>query len=202
MHKPKIIVLIFAAGGSSRLGRPKQLLKWGNSNLLQNAINTAVNSDTLKSVLVLGGHYPEIISEIKTNNVEVVKNETWKNGLGNSIAFGVKSVLEKYPKTDGVLVMLADQPLIDRSYLNTLINSFEINKKQIIASTYVNKKYGVPVIFDKHYFKELISLNDDEGAKHIITKYISNVTSKKHDVLFEDIDTFDDYERLFLANHQ
>ena len=202
MHKPKIIVLIFAAGGSSRLGRPKQLLKWGNSNLLQNAINTAVNSDALKTVLVLGAHYSEIASKINTTNVEVVNNKTWKNGLGNSIAFGVKSVLEKYPETDGVLVMLADQPLIDRSYLNTLINSFEINKKQIIASTYVNKKYGVPVIFDKHYFKELISLNDDEGAKHIITKYISNVTSKKHDVLFEDIDTFDDYERLFLANHQ
>lgn len=202
MPKPNIIVLILAAGGSSRLGRPKQLLKWRNSNLLQNAVNTATDSDASRTVLVLGAYFSEIILEIETNNVEVFKNETWKNGLGNSIAFGVKSVLEKYPETDGVLVMLADQPLIDRSYLNTLINSFEINKKQIIASTYVNKKYGVPVIFDKHYFKELISLNDDEGAKHIITKYISNVTSKKHDVLFGDIDTFDDYERLFLANHQ
>lgn len=202
MHKPKIIVLLLAAGSSSRLGRPKQLLKWRNSNLLQNAINTAANSDASKTVLILGAHYSEITSKINTTNVEVVNNKTWENGLGNSIAFGVKSIKEKYPETDGVLVMLADQPLIDSSYLNTLINSFEINKKQIIASTYVNRKYGVPVIFDKHYFNELVNLNDDQGAKHIITKYISNVISIEHDMRFEDIDTFDDYERLFLANHQ
>ena len=169
---------------------------------MQNAINTTRNSEALKTVLILGAHYSEIISKIETKNVEVLKNETWENGLGNSIAFGVKSIIEKHPKTDGVLVMLADQPLIESSYLNTLINRFEINKKQITTSTYVNRKYGVPVIFDKYYFNELANLNDDEGAKHIITQYISNVTSIEHDVRFEDIDTFDDYERLFLANHQ
>ena len=169
---------------------------------MQNAINTTRNSEALKTVLILGAHYSEIISKIETKNVEVLKNETWENGLGNSIAFGVKSIIEKHPKTDGVLVMLADQPLIKSSYLNNLINSFDVNKKQIIASTYVNRKYGVPVIFDKYYFNELANLNDDDGAKHIITKHISNVTSIEHDVRFEDIDTFDDYERLFLANHQ
>jgi len=202
MYKPNIVIVLLSAGSSSRLGRPKQLLKWGNSNLLQNAINTAGNSDASKTVLVLGAHYPEIISKINIDNVELIKNETWEDGLGNSIAFGVKSIIEKHPKTDGVLVVLADQPLIESSYLNNLINSFEVNKKQIIASAYINRKYGVPVIFDKYYFNELANLNDDEGAKHITTKYISNVTSIEHDVPFEDIDTFDDYERLFLANHQ
>ena len=178
------------------------MLKWGNSNLLQNAINTTRNSEASKTVLILGAHYSEIISKIETHNVELIKNETWENGLGNSIAFGVKSIIEKYPKTDGILIMLADQPLIKSLYLNNLINSFDVNKKQIIASTYVNRKYGVPVIFDKYYFNDLANLNDDEGAKHIISKYASYVKSINHDLQFEDIDTFDDYERLFLANHQ
>ena len=87
-------------------------------------------------------------------------------------------------------------------FFNLIIIKLSKPISWIIASTYVNRKYGVPVIFDKHYFKELISLNDDEGAKHIIAKFRSNVTSIEHDMRFEDIDTFDDYERLFLTNHQ
>ena len=197
-----IVVLIMAAGKSSRFGSPKQLLKWKNSNLLQHAIKTACDSNISDVFLVLGANHDQIIEMTDTNSVEVIRNLSWANGLGNSIAFGVKSIIQKEPKTDGILIMLADQPLIDSDYLNRMIDKFKEGNNQIIATTYKNNKQGVPVIFDKAYFDELIDLNDDDGAKQIIKKHTANVFTFKHDNNCLDIDTFEDYENLYLANHQ
>lgn len=200
--KSNVVTLIMAAGNSSRFGSPKQLLKWKNSNLLQHAIETANESNVSKVFVVLGANYDQILEMIDTSSVEVVRNPSWKNGLGNSIAFGVNSVIQEVPKTEGILIMLADQPLIDSDYLNGMIDKFKEGKNQIISTTYKNNKQGVPVIFDKAFFNELIQLNNDDGAKQVIKKHMANVVAVKHDNNCVDIDTFEDYENLYLANHQ
>ena len=108
-----IVIVLLAAGKSSRFGKPKQLLKWKESNLLQYAIETAKGSVASKIEVVLRANYDLILQSINVDSVEVIRNVSWKKGLGSSIAFGVKSMVRNYPEANGVLVMLADQPLIN-----------------------------------------------------------------------------------------
>lgn len=201
MPKPKISIVIMAAGESSRFGSPKQLQKWKNSNLLQHVIDIAFKSKAFDVSIVLGANYDAIINEIKTDSIKVLRNKSWKNGLGNSIAFGIKSVIKEKPRVEGVLLMLADQPLIEPNYLDTLIKKFETNKNQIIASTYSNKRFGVPVLFGRKYFEELMQLNDDEGAKKIIKKHEEVVYFLDSSQMFSDIDTLEAYKKLYGEHH-
>ena len=201
MYKPKVAILLLAAGNSSRLGQPKQLLKWKSSNLLQHAIDTVKKVQSNSVILVLGANYQEIISEINTNSIHVVNNKTWQNGLGNSIAVGVNYIKKVFPETEAILISLADQPLITEAYLSKMISEFNICKKQIIATAYKNNRLGVPALFDKEYFEELMQLNNDEGAKHIIKKHEQVVSYIETSQMFSDIDTLESYEILYKQHH-
>lgn len=200
-QKPNIAILVLAAGGSSRTGSPKQLLKWKHTTLIGHAIETVMHLGALKIVVVLGANHDIIKPVIEQHQVEILINKHWKSGLGNSIAYGINSILENNINFDGVLIMLADQPLIDSTYLSVLLKNFEIGEQQIIASAYKGDKQGVPVLFDVTYFKELAQLNDDNGAKAILQKYANKVMSINAEELVSDIDTLEDYEKLYKANH-
>ncbi|PTM10405.1 MAG: hypothetical protein DA407_03710 [Bacteroidetes bacterium] len=200
--KPNIAVLILAAGNSSRMEEPKQLLPWKNTFLLNHAINTATKINSLKTFVVLGANYELIKSKIQHNDIGVIFNKNWKLGLGSSIACGVQSIMETKQKFDGVLIILSDQPLVDSNYLNDFIRLFKAGSNQIIASIYESKKLGVPALFDSCYFEELSKLNQDKGAKKVITDHIENVITVNANHLIADIDTKEDYEILYKANHQ
>jgi molybdenum cofactor cytidylyltransferase len=200
-QKPNIAILILAAGESSRMGTPKQLLKWKNTTLIGHAIATAQKAKA-STITVLGANYEVIKAKINHDKVEILKNDNWELGLGNSIAFGVNNILKRDTNFDAILVMLADQPLIDSAYLNNMLEKYKKGMSQIIATSYKSKKQGVPVLFDAIYFKELSKLNDDKGAKVIIQKYSKNVSAINADNLVSDIDTLEDYERLYNASHQ
>jgi molybdenum cofactor cytidylyltransferase len=199
-----IATLILAAGESSRMGTPKQLLKWKDSTILETVITNVLKSKSAHNLVILGAHYDAIQSKIENYNIETLYNEHWKKGLGNSLAFGIKQLQKNY-QVDGVLIVLADQPLIDSDYLNTLINTFEVGKKQIIASDYgpdtSGEKLGVPALFDICYFEELSKLDNDRGAKKTIMEHIENVITVNASQLISDIDTMEDYERLYSSNH-
>ena len=202
LNIPNIAVIILAAGASTRIGTPKQLLKWKNTTLLGHAIITAKKLNTKDIIVILGNNYALIKSKINNSGIQILNNKNWKNGLGNSIAFGVNNILENKSNIDGILIMLSDQPLIDSEYLNSLINKFIIGKHQIIATSYKSGKQGVPVLFDRIYFNELSKLNDDKGAKAIIEKYIKNVLVINGEQIVSDIDTLENYKNLYNANHK
>ena len=200
-QKPNIAILILAAGDSTRMGSPKQLLKWKNTTLLGNAIETAQELKASKLTVVLGANYEDIKKKISQDQIEIIRNDNWKLGLGKSIAFGINHILKNDFELDGVFVMLADQPLIDATFLNSILDKFEVGKRQIIATSYKNGKQGVPVLFDKGYFEELSQLNDDNGAKRVLQKHSENVLVIKGDTMVSDIDSLEDYNRLYMANH-
>jgi molybdenum cofactor cytidylyltransferase len=204
LNNTTIATLILAAGESSRMGTPKQLLKWKDSTILETVITNVLKSKSAHNLVILGAHYDAIQSKIGNDNIETLFNEHWKKGLGNSLAFGIKQLQKNY-QVDGVLIVLADQPLIDADYLNTLINAFEVGKKQIIASDYgpdtSREKLGVPALFDTCYLVELSKLDNDRGAKKTIMEHIENVIAVNASHLVSDIDTMDDYKRLYSTNH-
>ena len=190
-----------AAGNSSRMGVAKQLLPWKKTFLLNHAINTANCIDNVTTYVVLGANSAMITPEIQHKDIEIIYNPKWEIGLGSSIAFGVKTLMDSEHNFDGVLILLSDQPLIDANYLMRLVDAFELDKKHIVASNYGTEKIGVPALFDSCYFKELSLLNQDKGAKEIIIKHAKNMSSLNANLVIADIDTKEDYERLYKEHH-
>lgn len=199
---PNIAVLIPAAGASKRIGMPKQLLKWGPSNLLGHAIETAQKLEAGAIVVVLGAYFEKIESEIKKYDIQTLVNTSWELGLGSTIAVGLDHLIRNEKDFDAVLIMLPDQPLIVPYYLRCMMQEFEPGQKQIIASRYAEGKFGVPALFDNHYFLELTLLQDDQGAKKLIAKHAQRVSSLDMNPLIADIDTLEDYNKMYDANHQ
>jgi len=195
-----IAVLVLAAGGSRRMGRPKQLLDWNGKPLLQHTIDQALKSNCDNVLVVMGSDYELIKSQIVTEGITDLNHVNWENGLGSSIAFGVEFIQNSLPEINAVLIMLADQPLMDTKYLNQLIETFHSNEAKIVASLYPNNKLGVPAIFDRTYFKELAQLHLDKGAKEILAKYSDKLLSLDASALVVDLDTMEDYEKLCWSN--
>ena len=173
------------------MGSPKQLLKWGNSTLLNHSIDQAVASKADEVYLVLGANYEKIISSITEPSVVVFAHTDWRKGMGNTLAFVVNQL--KDFEFDGILVMLADQPQVDTSFLNVLISEVELGDKPIVATSY-KMEGGVPAIFDKSYFNELTSLLGDIGARLVINKNLVHTTLMTPSTPIIDIDTKKMYE--------
>jgi len=184
-----------AAGSSSRMGEAKQLLPWKEATLIEDVIAKTLQLNTVKTVVVLGANEDKIVPKITSYPIEVIYNIEWEKGLGNSIAFGIYHIKKNYD-VDGVLVTLADQPLIEATYLKVMIDLFETDKNQIIATKYQNGKLGVPALFDKSYLLELSIIDGDKGAKSILEKYTNSVITTQINTNVFDIDTDEDYKRL------
>ena len=187
-----IAILILAAGKSSRMGTTKQLLKIGNKTLLELTIEAAKNSNKTAIFCVLGANVDEILSKIKIPNTEFIINKNYEMGLSSSIVSGIDFIEKHQINFDAVLITLADQPKVDSDFLNEIIEAFENNPDKIIASKYPDK-VGVPAIFPKKYFKDLLFLKGDKGAKDLLNSKTENIISVLSDKLL-DIDTQEDYK--------
>ena len=188
-----LAVLILAAGTSSRLGEPKQLLKVGNETLIQIAVKKALKISSNVRV-VLGHKSDEIINKIIDFPISIVVNSNYKEGMGNSISYGMSNPFE----SEKVLIMLCDQPLIPVSHYKKLIKKSSENKNLIICSKYQNK-FAVPSIFPRIYFKMLENLKGDKGAKKFLEENPLDYVSLE-DKYSIDIDTKKDYVN-FLNNY-
>ena len=191
----EIPVLLLAAGGSSRMGQPKQLLPWGNQTLIESQIQTLLKTDNPVNV-VLGSNSDLIIPVIEKYLVNIFINTDWESGMGGSISFGISQIIQKFPESNGVLITLLDQPLITTSYLEKMLSAFLPGSRQILVSRSVSGWTGVPVLFDQCYFKELSELGNDEGAKKVIKRHEENIIRLESDDILEDMDTFQSYQQL------
>ena len=184
-------ILILAAGEASRMGEIKQNLPYLETTLLGHAITQAKQTQAQHVYCVLGAQEEAIKAEIK-QEVSFIINEAWEEGLGASIATGVKALRSK--KYNHLLIMLGDQPLMTAAYLNKLIDKAKEHPDTCVASGYKNKK-GVPAIFPESYFDALEKLSGDQGAKALLNSDPSVIALNAEDLL-QDIDTPEDYERL------
>ena len=192
--KPNIPILILAAGESKRMGRRvKQLLPWKNTTLLENALTHAKESQVEDIYVVLGANEEFIKMQTQFPDDICIYNENWSNGMGSSIVAGLQHILSLPKDYDGILVMLADQPFIDGEYLDKIINTWGKARATITATGYENG-LGVPAMFDKCHFPELLKLTKDYGARNIIND--SNIKIINPQGKEMDIDTWQDYQEL------
>ena len=188
-------IIILAAGSSSRMGQPKQQLIYQEQTLLQRAIQVTVNIADHKTIVVLGAHHEKLLTDVDSKIADIVINAEWEKGMGSSVKTGVATLLELYPQIDSALLMLCDQPFVTTELLQQLIAKGNDDEKAIVACSYQNTT-GVPVLFGKFWFDQLLALQGQEGAKNILTKYKEQVTQVSFAQGAIDIDTPADYQKL------
>lgn len=186
-------LILLAAGGSARLGRPKQLLPYQGSTLLRNAAQMALSSCCHPVVIVLGAEADACRKELADLSVQITLNDQWARGMGGSIAAGV-AALEK-SGVDAAVIMLCDQPGVTAEHIDLLVQTFRASGALIVASEYGGSA-GVPALFARSLFPELTSLNLSHGAKPVIARHAGRVATVPFSAAAIDIDTPADYERL------
>jgi molybdenum cofactor cytidylyltransferase len=188
-------IVILAAGESSRLGSPKQLLAFQHKTLLRLAAETALDAACGPVVVVTGANHFKVEGVVHDLHVHVVYNAGWSEGMASSLRTGLASMLEKFPDTDVIIFMVCDQPFVTKRHLLCLIGQQQKNRKTITASGYAGK-VGTPALFHKHIFAELMALKGDKGARLLITQYPEQTEVVHFEEGAIDIDTKEDYERL------
>jgi molybdenum cofactor cytidylyltransferase len=188
-------IILLAAGGSSRLGKPKQLLLYKGQTLLQNTLSVALTSNAQSVIVVLGANADILQTEITNGKIHVVVNDDWQEGMGSSIRTGVKAITEINPSTEGVILLVCDQPFINSALLNNLITAHQKTGKEIVACTYGNT-FGPPVFFHQSLFSELLQLKGDTGARSIVQKHLDNMEAIPFPEGIFDIDTEGDYQKI------
>lgn len=189
----RIGVAILAAGSSSRLGQPKQLLKFEGSYLLQRMVDEVVKLNLLDLVLIVGANADQIRSKVNAPSFDVVQNNAWEKGMSSSIRVSVELAIRK--NLDGLLIVLSDQPYVNSELLQQIIQFYEPKKNSIVASEYDNI-LGVPALFDRMYFEELLKLEGDTGARKLINVFRDKVKAVKFEMGGIDIDIPEDLNQL------
>jgi molybdenum cofactor cytidylyltransferase len=202
MQKPSELtsvgIVILAAGASRRMGQPKQLLKLSGESLIRRATLAALHSVCQPVVVVLGANEELIRPEIADLPIQIIENPNWEQGMGFSIQTGIRQVLSAQPPSQAAILMLCDQPLVDTSLINQLVACYLTSQLPIVASEY-NGQLGVPALFDRKLFPELLQLDGAAGAKKIISKYELTCYRLPFPAGALDVDTPEDYEKVL--NH-
>lgn len=188
--------IILAAGASARMGCVKQTLPWKNTTLLQHVVNEIRSSGIDELVVVLGANKEEIELRIEFEGVHSVFNDQWGQGMASSIVAGLKHLLLEAPEMRGVLIALSDQPLLDKSDFKNLVNKHLDTKGKIISSYYEGGP-GVPVLFDRVYFNDLLDLSGERGARVLLREHKSDVIQVDVGDRGIDLDTRDKYDRIY-----
>lgn len=191
----RFAAVILAAGQSSRLGTPKQLLPYQNKTLLQCVIDSARQSGAESVLVVLGYRMEIILNAIDTEGLYIVKNEDWQSGMASSIRCGIAALEGRGATTDGVILVVCDQPFVTAELLEKLIEKQKRTGRPIVASKYQGI-LGTPVFFHRRFFPELTGLKGDTGARNILMQnadLVACVPFFNGDI---DIDTLDDYNAL------
>ena len=164
---PVTDIIILAAGNSSRLGRPKQLLLKDAKTLLNHTIEAAEKSDVRNIYLIIGAYSDIIIESIQSEKVKIIHNQHWEQGMSSSIICGIKGIISGTNLPDAIILLLCDQPFLTKDIINALVNAHQTFGNKIVNCNY-GSAIGPPVLFHQSLFEDLLGLTGSEGAKDIV----------------------------------
>jgi molybdenum cofactor cytidylyltransferase len=188
----RFAVLILAAGASTRLGRPKQLLPYLGTTLVEHAARTAIASGADDVVIVLGAKADAVREKLVGLPIRIAFNSEWGEGMGASIRCGIQALSQDI---DCVVIALCDQPHITPDLLRDLAHRQLHTGSPIVASSY-DGVIGAPCAFGREMFADLMSLKGDAGARELIRNSPSPIETVAFTGGIVDVDTIDDYKKL------
>ena len=163
----KIHAVILAAGSSRRFGKGNKLLMEVNGrSMLQRVVDAVLIGGVDGTVVVTGADHASVTSLLRGSGVKLVRNERWEEGMGTSLATGVKALDGK--NCGGILVCLGDLPFLSSRMVGRVIEVFRQNGCERIVVPKVKGRRGHPVIFPGSYRKELGKITGDEGARSLL----------------------------------
>ena len=190
--------IVLAAGGSSRFGQAKQLLLFQGETLVRRIVRAALEAGCGSITVVVGDARDRIETELSDMPAAIVENSEWRRGLGTSIHCGLRRLLSSEPQLKDVVLLACDQPFVDARVIASLIREREHSGKPIIASSYA-ETLGIPALFNRVCFEELLALPDNSGAKAFIKSRPADVAQIEFEKGVFDIDTVADFERMRTA---
>lgn len=193
--------VILAAGASTRMGTPKQLLEYRGETLLRRAAHAALKAGCSPVVVVMGAHAELLREELRGLDVLEAKNPHWASGMGSSVRVGVEAVVEADAGVAAVVLMLCDQPFVTSEVVAGLVATYRKSARPIVASQY-GGSFGVPALFSKSFLEELARLEDGAGAKQIIQRHLPQVHLLPFPGGETDVDTPEDFARLLSPNER
>ncbi|GAB2856178.1 nucleotidyltransferase family protein [Hymenobacter ruber] len=188
-----VALLLLAAGASTRMGRPKQLLLYHGRTLLRHAAETAVASSCAPIVLVTGALHESLVAEVSGLPIHAIHNPDWETGMASSIRAGLGALAGTAPVA--VLIMLTDQPLVTPELLRELMARQQQTQAPVVAATY-GDTLGVPAVFAAAKLPELLELQGQQGAGRLIASYGAAVQRVPFPEGLLDVDTPAQYAAL------
>jgi len=197
MTEAACAAIVLAAGASTRLGQPKQLVTIDGETLLRRTARLAAEAGCAPLFVVLGSDAARFAMQLNGLAVSLVVNDQWQTGMASSLHAGLRAALKESSPPTNVMILVCDQPRLDVSLLRNLLATHSLQRSTITASRYLNT-LGVPAIFSGAHFHELLELTGDQGARRILQQHRERVAAVDFPGGGLDIDTPEDIPRLHL----
>ena len=185
--------ILLAAGLSTRMKEPKQLLSFGESTIVETVVDNMLGAKFDEIIVVVGHREAEVQKLLRTRPIKIVFNSDYRDGMLTSAQAGIRE-----RKVNGAFaLMLVDQPFITSALINQVIEAYQQTEKDIAVPSY-NYKRGHPVIFNQRYARDILTLGaESDGVRTLFKKYSDNIhyVTVDTDRVLRDIDYRADYER-------
>jgi molybdenum cofactor cytidylyltransferase len=191
--------VVLAAGASSRMGSPKQTLRYRGESLLRRAALAALGAGCRPVIVVTGAHAELSRRELEGLDVREVFNPLWETGMASSIRAGVEALISADPAA--AVLLLCDQPHVTADVISRLVGARRATGSPLVASAY-GGGFGAPALFGRTLFAELTRLEGAAGAKQVIKRHASEAHFLPFPSGEVDVDTPDDFSRLTAADHE
>ena len=189
----RVTGLVLAAGGSRRLGSPKQLLPFGEATLLEHVLGVARRCGFDQTLCVLGGAAADVRAAVDLTGVQTVENPGFGSGCSSSIAVAMSEV---DPETDVLVLMLGDQPGVTEDMVAALLDGR--GDATLAACSYEDGR-GHPLAFARPVFKDLNALHGDKAVWRLLAERPDVVDVPVPGAIPRDVDTWADYQALIDA---
>ncbi len=197
-YQKNISGILLAAGLSTRMGEPKQLLPFGESTIIETVVDSMLGSKFDEVIVVVGHCAAQIREQLAERPVKIVFNPDYHEGMLTSAQAGIRAL----NVSDAFALMLVDQPLITPALIDQVIDAYVRTDKRIALPSY-NYKRGHPVIFHPEYADDILALGvESGGVRTLFKRYADDIhyVTVDTDRVLRDIDYREDYERALKEN--
>ena len=188
-----VAAVVLAAGGSARMGTPKQLLLIAGKPMVRLVAEAACGAGLEQVVVVVGADAEAVAEALRGLPVEIVFNNAWSSGLSTSMRAGTSALRNSI---EAALFLLGDQVALTTELLRSLVGCYLARRAPIVAPAFGGRRAN-PVLFDRSLFPELLEVEGDEGGRSVIVQHLDQMelVVVEDPYLVLDVDTQDDYER-------